>query len=448
MYRNILQLQNKTRMTRREFLWFSSMVAAGFVVGCATDPVTGKRQLMLVSEDEEIQIDKQYAPFQFSADYGVTQDKKLNAYIDKVGKKMSSRTHRPHMPYNFQVVNATYVNAYAFPGGSIVATRGILLKLENEAELAGLLGHELGHVNARHTAEQMSKGKITQAVVGGISVLAGTQGAVYGDLAAQLGSISAGALLASYSRDNEREADALGMAYMVDSGYGSDGFVGLMDMLNSLSKHKLSSAELLFATHPMSDERYETAVDSAKTTHKSSLNKPLYRDRYMDNIAKLRAKKGAIKEMQMGEESLLHKKYSDADKHFRKALKKAPNDYAGLVLMATSQLVQKKWTVGRQYAGMAKKVYPQEAQAYHLSGFAKLKLKNFDGAYKEFERFDKRLPGNPNTTFFKGYAQEGMQHYQQAAAEYSRYLQMVNQGNYAQHAYRRLTEWKSKGLVR
>jgi tetratricopeptide (TPR) repeat protein len=104
--------------------------------------------------------------------------------------------------------------------------------------------------------------------------------------------------------------------------------------------------------------------------------------------------------------------------------------------------------VGRQYAGMAKKVYPQEAQAYHLSGFAKLKLKDFDGAYKEFERFDKRLPGNPNTTFFKGYAREGMQQYQQAAGEYQRYLQMVNQGNYAQHAYRRLTEWQQKGLIR
>jgi predicted Zn-dependent protease len=447
MYRNALQLKNTVNMTRREFIWFSSMIAAGFVVGCATDPVTGKRQLMLVSEDQEVQIDKQYAPFQFSADYGLTQDKKLNAYIDRIGKKMAARTHRPQMPYNFQVVNATYVNAYAFPGGSIAATRGIMLKLDNEAELAGLLGHELGHVNARHTAEQMSKGMLTQAVVGGIAVLAGTQGAAYGDMAAQLGSIGAGALLASYSRDNEREADALGMAYMVDGGYGSNGFVGLMDMLNSLSKHKASSAELLFATHPMSDERYETAVDAAKTTYKSARKKPLYRERYMDNIAKLRAKKGAITEMQKGQESMMHKKFSAADKHFRKALKKAPNDYAGLMLMATSQLVQEKWAVGRQYAGMAKEAYPQEAQAYHLSGFAKLKLKDFDGAYNDFQRFDKRLPGNPNTTFFKGYAQEGMQHYQKAAGEYQRYLQMVNRGNYAQHAYRRITEWQSKGLI-
>ncbi len=436
-----------TSITRREFLGLSALVAAGFMIGCAVDPVTGRKQFMLVSEDQEIQIDQQYSPFQFSADYGPVQDRRLNAYIDGVGQKMATRTHRPHMPYSFRVVNATYINAYAFPGGSIAATRGILLKLDDEAELAGLLGHELGHVNARHSAEQMSKGQLTQALVGGLSVLASTQGAGYGDLAAQLGSISAGALLASYSRDNEREADALGMAYMVDNGYGSNGFVGLMDMLNSLSKHKASAANLLFATHPMSDERHQTAVTAARTTYQSAQNKPLYRDRYMDNIARVRAQSGAIEAMQKGEESLAQKKYNDADQHFRTALKKAPNDYTALVLIATSQMAQKKWAVGRQYADMAKKAYPQEAQAYHLSGFAKIQLKKFQAAYNDFVSYDKMLPGNPNTTFFKGYAQEGMQHYQQAAEEYQRFLQVVRQGQYAQHAYRRLTEWKNKGLI-
>jgi hypothetical protein len=435
-------------MTRREFLGSSALIAAGFVVGCAIDPVTGKQQFMLMSEEEEIQKDKLYSPYQFSADYGVVQDQRLNAYIDQAGKKLAARTHRPRMPYSFRVVNATYVNAYAFPGGSIAATRGILLKLDNEAELAGLLGHELGHVNARHAAEQQSKANVMQLGVGLASIAASTQSGALGDLTSQLGMIGAGALLSYYSRDNEREADALGMKYMVDADYGADGFVGLMDMLNSLSKRKLSSTELLFATHPMSDERYQTAVKEAQTTYKSAKKKPLYRERYMDNIAKLRAQKSAIEEMQKGQESLLHKKYSEADVYFRKALKKAPNDYAGLVLMATSQLVQKKWVVGRQYAGMAKKVYPQEAQAYHLSGFAKIKLKDYDAAYEDFVSYDTLLSGNPNTTFFKGYAQEGMHHYQQSAGEYQRYLQMVQQGQYAQHAYRRLKEWQAKGLVR
>lgn len=432
-------------MTRRKFLWLSSMSALGLAAGCATNPVTGEKQLMLVSEDQEVQMDRQYSPVQFSADLGVTQDKALNAYIDRTGKKMTAKTHRTHMPYNFHVVNATYVNAYAFPGGSIAVTRGILLSLGNEAELAALLGHELGHVNARHTAQQMSKGSLTQAIVGGLAAVAGTQGSVFGDMASQLGQVSAGALLASYSRDNEREADALGMEYMVRTGYNPQGMVGLMDVLRSLSKHDPSAIELMFSTHPMSDERYGTAVETAKTKYQADKKLPLYRERYMDNTARLRAKKGAIEEIQKGQEEMGKKQFSKADAHFRKALKKAPNDYAALVLMATSQLVQKKYTVGRQYASMAKKAYPQEARAYHLSGFAKLQTKQFEGAYQDFNQYEKLLPGNPNTIFFKGYALEGMQRIEPAAQEYNRYLQVVQQGEYAKHAYHRLKEW---GYVR
>ncbi len=429
------------RLTRRDFLWLSSMTAAGLMFGCATDPVTGKSQFMLVSEDTEIQIDRQYSPLQFSTDFGPVQDHKLNSYISQVGNSMAASSHRPHMPYSFRVVNATYVNAYAFPGGSIAATRGIMLSLDNEAELASLLGHELGHVNARHAAEQMSKGQLAQAVAGGVSVLAGTQSAALGDLAGQLGQIGAGALLASYSRDNEREADALGMEYMVGAGYGSEGFIGLMDMLNSMSKHKTTTVDLLFATHPMSQERYNTAVQTANTKYQSALKGPLDRERYMDHTAGLRAKKSAIEEIQKGEKQMAKRKYDAATGHFRRALKKAPNDYVALCMMSKSQLAQKKNAVGRQYAEMAQKSYPKEAQAYHLSGYAKIQLKNFEGAYNEFSAYERLLPGNSNTIFFKGYCQEGMNHVPQAADEYNRYLQVVRQGQYAQHAYKKLVDW-------
>ena len=438
---NPLTHMKKGTLSRRDFLRLSSLAAAGLMFSCATDPITGKKQFMLVSEDTEKQIDRQYSPLQFSTDYGAVQDSRLNDYVSQVGNKMAAASHRPHMPYSFRVVNATYVNAYAFPGGSIAATRGIMLSLENEAELASLLGHELGHVNARHAAEQMSKGQLTQAIVGGISVLAGTQSAALGDLAGQLGQISAGALLASYSRDNEREADALGMTYMVGAGYGSEGFVGLMEMLNSMSKHKSTTVDLLFATHPMSQERYDTAVQTANTKYKAALKNPLYKERYMDHTADLRAKKDAIEEIQNGEKMLAERKYDAASGHFRQALKKAPEDYVALCMISISNLAQKQYAVGRQYAEMAQAVYPQEAQAYHLSGFANIQLKDFEKAYDEFDTYEKRLPGNPNTVFFKGYCQEGMNHIEPAAAEYHRYLQVVQQGQYAQHAYKRLVDW-------
>ena len=133
-------------ITRRDFIRLVALSGAGILAGCAVNPVTGRQQLMLVSEDQEIALDRQHSPHQFSSDYGAIQDGSLNAYVDQTGKRLASKSHRSHMPYSFRVVNANYVNAYAFPGGSIACTRGIVLSLDNEAQLAALLGHELGQV--------------------------------------------------------------------------------------------------------------------------------------------------------------------------------------------------------------------------------------------------------------------------------------------------------------
>jgi predicted Zn-dependent protease len=428
-------------LSRRDFIQLSTLAAAGLLTGCAANPVTGKSQLMLVSEEQEIQIDKKNSPYQFSADYGTVRDPLLADYMARTGKKVAAQTHRPHMPYEFKVVNATYINAYAFPGGSIAATRGILLKMKNEAELAALLGHELGHVNARHTAEQMSKGQVTQGVIGGLAVLAGTQGRVYGQLASQIGAIGAGALLASYSRENEHEADKLGLEYMAKAGYGSKGFVGLMDMLNNLSKHKTSSLELLFATHPMSSERHRIAVERVRSSFQFAADKPLYRDRYMDHTANLRKIEPAIKKLQAGERAMAKKQYPQAEKEFAAALKQVPNDYAGLAMMAKCQYAQKKYDAARRYADRAKKVYPEEAQGYHLAGIGRLKTKQFEGALADFNSYDRLLPGNPGITFLKGLSYEGMQQKEPAARQYYKYLQVVRQGDSAKYAYKRLVDW-------
>jgi len=441
MEENISNFKNIPVLTRRKFLWLSSAAAAGILAGCATDPITGQTQLMLVSEESEVQIDRKNSPHQFSSDYGIIQDKTLNSYINRTGEKIALVTHRPKMPYSFQCVNAAYVNAYAFPGGSIAATRGILVNLDNEAELAALLGHELGHVNARHTAQQMSKGVLTSVMVGGIAAYAGTKSPAYGKIAEGIGMMGSGMLLASYSRDNEREADALGMEYMVKAGYSPDGFIGLMDMLKKMSKNKPGAIELMFSTHPMSDERYGTAVKNAENIYGSSRKLPLYRDRYMDNTARLRALKPAIEEIQNGDSEMGKQNYRNAETHFNKALSIAPDDYAGLVMMSKCLLIQEKYSEALRYAETAKGVYPGEAQAHQISGFARMKKKDFESAYEEFNSYEKALPGNSGTVFYKGFCREGMKHFKESAVEYNRYLQMEKSGDQAAYANKRLVEW-------
>ena len=122
-------------------------------------------------------------------------------------------------------------------------------------------------------------------------------------------------------------------------------------------------------------------------------------------------------------------------------MKKAPNDYAGLLMLSKCQLMQDKNSEARKHAEKAKAVYPKEAQAYHLCGFAKIKQKKYESAYKDFLSYEKKLPGNPNTTFFKGYSLEGMKRNKEAAQEYANYLEVVKQGENAKHAYQRLVEW-------
>ena len=293
------------------------VAATSTLIGCAVDPVTGEKQIVLMSEQEEVAIDQQQAPHQFSVDYGKVQDEQLNRYIREVGESIASRSHRPQMPYNYRVVNATYVNAYTFPGGSMAATRGILLDMGSEAELAGLLGHEIGHVNARHTAERMTRGMLAQAVLGGLAVAVSlSEYADLSGLVSAAGGLGAGVLLAKYSRDNEREADALGMEYMTKAGQNPRGMVGLMDMLQNKSRHKPSVIDLMFASHPMSDERYSTAVKNTETKFASHAQKSLGKERYMDNTAGLRKIRGAIEAMQNGEAAMAQKNYPEAENEF------------------------------------------------------------------------------------------------------------------------------------
>lgn len=435
-------------LSRRQFLSFSAALSASiaggaFLTGCAIDPVTGKSELMMVSEQQEIAIDKQQSPFQISSDYGISQDEKLNQYLSLVGKGLLANVHRPAMPYSFKCVNATYINAYAFPGGTIAATRGILLKLDNEAELASLLGHELGHVNARHTAEQVSKSQLSSLLVSGLSIAAGTQGSAFGELTQQLGALGQGLFLSKYSRDNEREADALGNEYMVKTGYPSKGFVGLMEMLNSLHKEKPGAAEMLFSTHPMSSERMDDAIQREKGQYLHSRAYAVNVERYMDNTASLRANKEAIELLQQGEKHLSSKEYDKAESIIKKSIDRASEDYTAHVVMAKCLLIRKKYAESVSYANAAKSLYPSEAQGYYVAGIANTEQKKFTEAYKDFSRCEEILPGNPQMSFFRGYCLENNGDRNSAASQYMKYLKMINyqQNKYSQHAYSRLKQW-------
>jgi len=136
-----------------------------WVVSCATNPVTGEHELMLISEPDEIKLGRQ-TDAQIAQAYGLYDDPKLGAYVERLGQRIAKVSHRPQLPFEFKVLDSPVVNAFAVPGGYVYLTRGILSYCNSEAELAGVIGHEIGHVAARHSAQQYTRAQLAQLGLG------------------------------------------------------------------------------------------------------------------------------------------------------------------------------------------------------------------------------------------------------------------------------------------
>ena len=204
----------KNNITRRGAMAGMGLFAgAAFLESCAVNPVTGKRELMLMGEDAEINMGKE-AHGQIVEEYGAYNDSSMQEWFTERGNEMTPFSHRKHLPWQFTVLDSPVINAFAVPGGNIYVTRGILAYFNNEAQFAGVLGHELGHVTARHTAARYSKAKLANLGLSLGSVLS-EEFAKYADLA----SLGSTLMFLKFSRNDERQADKLGVEYSSSVGY-------------------------------------------------------------------------------------------------------------------------------------------------------------------------------------------------------------------------------------
>ncbi len=223
------------------------------IPSCAVNPVTGKKQLMLMSEAQEIALGTQYDP-EVIATFGEYHDKELQLFVERVTAEMGTISHRPNLKYNIKILDSPVVNAFAVPGGFIYLTRGILAQLNNEAELIGVIGHEMGHITARHSASQQTKQQLgTLLLIGGM--IASERFAQMADYAFQGMQL----LFLKFSRDNEREADQLGAEYSSRIGYDAH---KMADFFQVLNKMNLSASEggvpTFLSTHPDPGDRYNS----------------------------------------------------------------------------------------------------------------------------------------------------------------------------------------------
>ena len=207
----------------------------------------------LVSEKREIAIGEEVAK-EVEREYSVYQDAELTAYVDRIGQVLARNSDRPHIQYKFKVLDSPIANAFATPGGHVYITRGILGILDDEAELAGVVGHEVGHVAARHSAKQIQNATLTQIGFTALALVLGDK--VNDDMWNAIG-ISTNLIFLGYSRGDEDQADILGAKYLYRSGYDPNGMIGAMEGILELEKRNPMKAEQFLQSHPLTKDRVE-----------------------------------------------------------------------------------------------------------------------------------------------------------------------------------------------
>ncbi len=258
---------------RRGLLRAAAAAALLALAGCALNPVTGRSDFVLMSEEQELALGARYHGEIIKAQ-GRYEDPRLQAMVQRIGRALAAVSHRPEIDYQFTLLDSSEVNAFALPGGYIYITRGLLAYLGSEAELAAVLGHELGHVTARHSVRQQSAATVT-GLIGAVI------GAHAGSGAADLAGLAGTALVRGYGREHELEADRLGAQYLARAGYDHNAMTRVIGVLKDQELFEVEQARRegreaqvyhgVFATHPANDRRLQEVVAEAASLRTAAL---------------------------------------------------------------------------------------------------------------------------------------------------------------------------------
>lgn len=377
-------------MRRIAFLFFIIFLLGG----CATNPLTGQSNVMLVGEGWDQQVGaSQYAPMRQAQGGDYVVDKELVNYVQRVGQKVAAQSPRG-LPYEFHVLNSSVPNAWALPSGKIAINRGLLTELETEAELAAVLGHEVVHADARHGAQAYSRGMLLQGAVVATAIGVGvaTDDASTGQLAMLGASMGAQLVGQKYGRDAERESDLYGTQYMSRAGYDPQGAVMLQEKFVELSKGRSQNwLSGLFSSHPASQERVENNRRTAATLPKGGT---IGNDIYSRKLAYLHRVQPAYDAFDEGQQAL---RDGDLDK-------------------------------ARKLAKKAQRLESREALFHGLEGDTYLQQENSRRAEQAYSRAIQR---NPDWFYFylrRGQARDDMNRLQGARSDLQQSLQLLPTG--------------------
>ncbi|GER94540.1 peptidase M48 [hot springs metagenome] len=434
------------------------------LMGCAINPVTGQRELMFVSERQELEMGKELYPNALWGDLGgggEYKDEKLKAYLNDIVTKIHKISHRPNLPFQFAIQNSSVPNAWAIPG-YVVITRGLLASLDNEAEFTFVMGHEIGHVSARHSARQITSGMLLQAGLAAAGIA--MSGKNYSDIALNVGSAAGGLLLLKYSRDHELEADRLGIIYMSKLGYNPQHAISAHKNLEKASQEYLKSIgkesnersffEDLLSTHPRTSvrieeiqhmineikpiaitgdgtnrEKFQTAVAELKDLNKIYVEyfDKAVREFGKNNIddadilaskaIKANASQPAFHTLK-GFIRLKRKDYHEAEKYFNTALNLDKDYEPALRGIGAIRYYKGEYSDAAGYLKRGISLFPQDVIAHYFLGMSYYKMKMYKTAIPHLDLFAEVQPRHPEIHGILGICYENISDIYSAYNEY------------------------------
>jgi predicted Zn-dependent protease len=370
------------------------------VLSCATvqDPLTGKPTFTLLPPEQEIAIGKKVIPQAINENDGLYPDEEVQNYIRKIGYKVASKSPR-QVDYQFFLVNSKDINAFALPGGPVFVNRGLVLILDNESELAGVLAHEVGHITARHHAKFLEK---TYGMNILLNILAiATSNSQYQQLIMQLAQVSAGLLQLKYSRDQENEADALGVRFTYEAGYDPRGLISTFEKFKSMEK---VNAPKWLLTHPLPEDRIKNVSILIETKYPDKLLLKKDSEEFKIVKQKLLKTNESFQLVEDAKENIKNKNFSAALSNLNKAISLFPNNNAAYTYRALVYYSLKDY----------QKAYLDSVKAYNLDknyflprlilGASLVKMNQYKEAIIVLEDAKKLIDTNPDLYYFLGVA--------------------------------------------